>query len=50
MLRVLETIDRSSFSTEMIFEKVQLTLWIDEILTSTWLHQVSFHRVDTFAG
>ncbi|KAI0750887.1 Six-hairpin glycosidase [Daedaleopsis nitida] len=39
MLRVLETIDRSSFSSKMTSEKTQLTMWIDEILTSTWTYQ-----------
>ena len=40
MLRVLETIRKSSFSDEMITERLDLTSWIDEILGAAWSYQV----------
>ena len=40
MLRVLETIRKSSFSDDMIVERLDLTSWIDEILTAAWSYQV----------
>ncbi len=40
MLRVLETIRRSSEADKMLSERLELTSWIREILTSAWTFQV----------
>ncbi|TFK94724.1 hypothetical protein K466DRAFT_579793 [Polyporus arcularius HHB13444] len=39
MLRVLETIRRSSEADNMLSERLELTSWINEILTSAWTFQ-----------
>jgi len=41
MMRVLATIHRSSFSSQMQSQKNNLTQWIDEILTGVWRYQQS---------
>ena len=40
MLRVLETISRSSQATKFVAEQADLTAWINEILTHAWAFQV----------
>lgn len=40
MLRVLETIRRSPEADNMLVERLELTAWINEILTNAWAHQV----------
>ena len=41
MLRVLETIQNSEFSSSLIVEQADLQEWVDEILTAAWTYQVS---------
>ncbi|KAH9943362.1 Six-hairpin glycosidase [Epithele typhae] len=41
MLRVLETLARSEFSSSLTQEQVDLTSWVNEILTSVWALQQS---------
>ncbi|KAI0750888.1 Six-hairpin glycosidase [Daedaleopsis nitida] len=41
MLRVLETIRRSPEADNMLNERLELTAWINEILTNAWTHQQS---------
>ena len=40
MLRVLETISRSSQAAKFVAEQADLTAWINEILTHVWAFQV----------
>ena len=40
MLRVLETIARSSAADSLKSEQADLIDWIDEILTAAWTYQV----------
>ena len=40
MLRVLETISRSSQAEKFVAERADLTAWINEILTHLWAFQV----------
>lgn len=41
MMRVLQTIADSDFSAKMKGEQQALELWISDLLTATWKHQVS---------
>lgn len=41
MLRVMETIAHSSEADNMLSERLDLTTWINEILTHAWSYQVS---------
>jgi hypothetical protein len=39
-MRVLTTINQSSFSPQLRSQQSDLVRWVDEILTGVWKHQV----------
>ena len=50
MLRVLETIARSSQAGKFVDERKDLVSWIDEILVHAWAFQVRSFGVPTTAS
>lgn len=43
MMRVLSTFNHSSLGSELRTQQANLADWIDEILVTSWKHQVSAH-------
>jgi rhamnogalacturonyl hydrolase YesR len=41
MMRVLATLNASTFASELQAEQANLTSWVGEVLTGVWAHQVS---------
>lgn len=47
MLRVLETIQKSTHAKELEGQSKNLTQWVDEIVTAAWTFQVTFFGLIT---